>query len=102
MFGGLWAGFDTAEVPIGSVTNGVHGPTWAAREISALLGDPHSEVDDGSSSAVNDPQLWELRCELRRDAGRRGAQRGCARPGCSAARPRWSWAGRTPCSTRTC
>ena len=30
MFTGLWPGFDTAEVPIGSVTNGVHGPTWVA------------------------------------------------------------------------
>ncbi len=32
MFAPLWPGFDTAEVPIGSVTNGVHAPTWAARE----------------------------------------------------------------------
>ena len=46
MFGGLWPGFDTDEVPISSVTNGVHGPTWAAREITALLGE--SEVDTRS------------------------------------------------------
>ena len=26
----LWAGFDADEVPIGSVTNGVHGTTWEA------------------------------------------------------------------------
>ncbi|GAB2678093.1 alpha-glucan family phosphorylase [Nocardia goodfellowii] len=32
MFAALWPGFDAAEVPIGSVTNGVHAPTWAARE----------------------------------------------------------------------
>ncbi|BCN48515.1 alpha-1,4 glucan phosphorylase [Prescottella equi] len=32
MFESLWPGFDAAEVPIGSVTNGVHAPTWAARE----------------------------------------------------------------------
>lgn len=32
MFAPLWPGFDTTEVPIGSVTNGVHAPTWAARE----------------------------------------------------------------------
>ncbi|SDE12918.1 alpha-glucan family phosphorylase [Rhodococcus tukisamuensis] len=32
MFSGLWPGFDATEVPIGSVTNGVHAPTWAARE----------------------------------------------------------------------
>ena len=30
MFAGLWPGFDTREVPIGSVTNGVHAPTWVA------------------------------------------------------------------------
>ena len=32
MFAPLWPGFDAAEVPIGSITNGVHAPTWAARE----------------------------------------------------------------------
>ncbi|MBF6457359.1 alpha-glucan family phosphorylase [Nocardia cyriacigeorgica] len=32
MFASLWPGFDAAEVPIGSITNGVHAPTWAARE----------------------------------------------------------------------
>ena len=36
MFTGLWPGFDTAEVPIGSITNGVHGPTWVAPEIMSL------------------------------------------------------------------
>ena len=37
MFAGLWPGFDTSEVPIGSVTNGVHTPTWVAPEFLALL-----------------------------------------------------------------
>ncbi|WP_068030898.1 alpha-glucan family phosphorylase [Nocardia mexicana] len=32
MFAPLWPGFDASEVPIGAVTNGVHAPTWAARE----------------------------------------------------------------------
>jgi len=36
MFAGLWPGFDTREVPIGSVTNGVHTPTWVAPEILFL------------------------------------------------------------------
>jgi glycogen phosphorylase len=36
MFTGLWPGFDTSEVPIGSITNGVHGPTWVAPEIMSL------------------------------------------------------------------
>ncbi len=38
MFAGLWPGFDTGEVPIGSVTNGVHTPTWVAPQILALTG----------------------------------------------------------------
>jgi glycogen phosphorylase len=36
MFGSLWRGFDTADVPITSVTNGVHAPTWVAREVMEL------------------------------------------------------------------
>lgn len=54
MFANLWPGFDTDEVPIGSVTNGVHGPTWAAKE---LTGEPHAALDD--------VRLWELRGRLR-------------------------------------
>jgi glycogen phosphorylase len=54
MFGGLWSGFDTREVPITSVTNGVHGPTWTAREMGSL----GEELDDHG--------LWELRCKLRK------------------------------------
>ena len=33
MFADLWPGFDVDEVPITSVTNGVHAPTWMARDI---------------------------------------------------------------------
>jgi starch phosphorylase len=33
MFSNLWPGFDASEVPITSVTNGVHAPTWMAREV---------------------------------------------------------------------
>lgn len=67
MFGGLWQGFDSDEVPIGSVTNGVHGPTWAAREISKLLGDTEMDTEVGLSgfAQVTDSLLWELRCGLR-------------------------------------
>ncbi|WP_026425181.1 alpha-glucan family phosphorylase [Actinokineospora inagensis] len=65
MFGGLWPGFDTGEVPITSVTNGVHGPTWAAREITAVIGDPTDEGYQGVDPSVGDGHLWELRCALR-------------------------------------
>ena len=36
MFAGLWPGFDERDVPIASITNGVHAPTWVAREIFEL------------------------------------------------------------------
>ena len=36
MFGGLWPEFDSDERPIISITNGVHAPTWVAREIFEL------------------------------------------------------------------
>jgi starch phosphorylase len=58
MFAGLWPGFDTAEVPIGSITNGVHAPTWVAREISDL-------GDSQSAAAADAEQLWEIRRRLR-------------------------------------
>jgi starch phosphorylase len=62
MFRGLWPQFDVEEVPIGSVTNGVHGPTWAARELTGLLG----ESDNGCGVlSVSDTSLWDLRCTLR-------------------------------------
>jgi glycogen phosphorylase len=67
MFHALWPGFDTTEVPIGSVTNGVHGPTWAATEMSRLLGEPYSDPGAGPSEVepITDQGLWELRCMLR-------------------------------------
>jgi glycogen phosphorylase len=58
MFAGLWPGFDTAEVPIGSITNGVHAPTWVAREVS--------ELGDAEAAASADPaRLWAIRRQLR-------------------------------------
>ncbi|TQI94524.1 alpha-glucan family phosphorylase [Amycolatopsis cihanbeyliensis] len=70
MFARLWPGFDDPEVPISAVTNGVHGPTWVAREMSALLGGSDEEWghDGGEPSArpeVGDQQLWDLRRDLR-------------------------------------
>jgi starch phosphorylase len=62
MFGGLWSGFDADEVPIGSVTNGVHGHTWEAREVTALIGDPD---DDSRAASVPAESLWSLRTTLR-------------------------------------
>src|ERR1700743_2561692 len=58
MFAGLWPGFDTAEVPIGSITNGVHAPTWVAREVSDL-------GDSESAAGAPAESLWTIRRQLR-------------------------------------
>jgi glycogen phosphorylase len=68
MFAGLWPGFDTAEVPIGSVTNGVHTPTWVAPEILPLTGTAPGEVggwDWDQAASAPAAQLWHARNTLR-------------------------------------
>ena len=54
MFDELWPGFDAAEVPIGSITNGVHGRTWAAPEWVQLGRDL-----TGSVEALREPSMWQ-------------------------------------------
>ncbi len=65
MFTGLWPGFDTAEVPIGSVTNGVHGPSWVAPEILSLAGQQHDEAQAWQQIAADPARIWKLRKLLR-------------------------------------
>ena len=69
MFGELWPGFDADEVPITSVTNGVHAPTWTDREVvqlaQAKFGTSDSTSCDWLSDAVTDEELWALRGRLR-------------------------------------
>jgi starch phosphorylase len=71
MFADLWPGFDTSEVPITSVTNGVHAPTWMARHILDIA---EREVglevlqEGGGWDAidrVSDAELWRVRNTLR-------------------------------------
>jgi starch phosphorylase len=64
MFAGLWPGFDTREVPIGSVTNGVHTPTWVAPEILRLTGASPSWDWEHAAVAAG-AELWETRRVLR-------------------------------------
>ncbi|MFC4501938.1 MULTISPECIES: glycosyltransferase family 1 protein [Streptomyces] len=77
MFAGLWPGFDADEVPITSVTNGVHAPTWVAPEVLRLgarqVGAQRAEdalaVGAGDRwdvvADIPDQDIWELRRELR-------------------------------------
>ncbi|MFF0788822.1 glycosyltransferase family 1 protein [Streptomyces spiralis] len=77
MFSGLWPGFDPDEVPITSVTNGVHAPTWVAPEVFRLgarqIGAQRTEdaLSVGGSDRwdavadIPDEDIWELRRDLR-------------------------------------
>ena len=56
MFNELWPGFDPGEVPIGSITNGVHAPTWAAPQWLEL-GRELLGSDDLNS--LREPAVWE-------------------------------------------
>jgi starch phosphorylase len=71
MFKGLWAGFDEADVPITSITNGVHAPTWVARDVyelaereSILIEFEHSE-NWGAVDKVPAASLWQTKRALR-------------------------------------
>jgi starch phosphorylase len=71
MFGSLWEGFDASEVPITTVTNGVHAPTWVAREVLELAEREVGPalVEDGADwegiSKVPDDAIWSTRRLLR-------------------------------------
>jgi len=87
MFSGLWPGFDVAEVPITSVTNGVHAPTWVAPELTELVAgsadppggaavvagghglravaDPADDPTFWDRAACDPPRIWALRRLLR-------------------------------------
>ena len=73
MFQDLYPGFDVPEVPIGSVTNGVHRRTWTSAHMDDLykkaLGDVDiSSLSDWSAlSTLTDHELTETRGALRAD-----------------------------------
>ncbi|MBO3746381.1 alpha-glucan family phosphorylase [Streptosporangiaceae bacterium NEAU-GS5] len=70
MFQGLWPGFDIDEVPIGSITNGVHAPTWVGREVMELAGRELPTMIDSaqgweSVQKLSDGDIWEIRGRMR-------------------------------------
>ncbi len=74
MFNDLWPGFDEADVPISSITNGVHAPTWTARELvelgtqSSSSGDPfegHGAASFDGVDRIPSGELWGTRRMLR-------------------------------------
>ena len=74
MFNGIWKGYFPEESHVGYVTNGVHYPTWAAREWKALYHkyfDKNFENDQSNEKIweaiynVPDDEIWELRVKLK-------------------------------------
>ncbi|MGH9072610.1 MAG: alpha-glucan family phosphorylase [Acidimicrobiales bacterium] len=73
MFAPLWPGIEVEEVPITSVTNGVHAATWVSPEMDDLVTRAvlptwsEAEPDDWARfDTIPDDQLWRAR-ELGRD-----------------------------------
>jgi starch phosphorylase len=71
MFDGLWGGFDAEEVPIASITNGVHAPTWVDRRVMDLaekhLGPETTEEARGWEHVdrIPDEEIWAARRQMR-------------------------------------
>ncbi|GAA4660523.1 alpha-glucan family phosphorylase [Arthrobacter cryoconiti] len=70
MFSGLWQGFDHEDIPITSVTNGVHVPTWVDPQLAELAREKFgADVLDGPDWSkvyeVSDEDVWALRRRLR-------------------------------------
>ncbi len=94
-------------MPITSITNGVHAPTWVHPALKAVseraFGDAHTDAHDWTDGeVVSDGELWGVRAgdEAASSCPRRGA--GCAasvRATGSGVEP--AWVDRT-CSTPRC
>ncbi|KJK55877.1 alpha-glucan family phosphorylase [Saccharothrix sp. ST-888] len=77
MFNGLWPGFDATEIPITSITNGVHAPTWIDPAVVRLgateIGLERAEDAMMTGEAkrwtglerIGNAEIWELRRTLR-------------------------------------
>ncbi len=58
----LWPEKSIDDVPIGSVTNGVHARTWLAGDLAAHLGGDWSRIRE-----LSDDELWRIHLSLKRD-----------------------------------
>ena len=101
MFEGLWPGFDDDEVPITSITNGVHAPTWVDRKVYALatkhlLSEGARDVPDYDVWAriidIPGDEIWATKRELREQLvleARRRMKLSWLQRGASPAELRW-------------
>jgi starch phosphorylase len=73
MFEGLWPGFDAPEIPITSITNGVHAPTWVDHRMIELaekyIGPQITQEAKAWEEIDKVPakELWAVRRQLRSD-----------------------------------
>jgi glycogen phosphorylase len=73
MFQGLWRSFDTSEVPITQITNGVHHLTWVQRDLLELLETPSGSPSEGDGydwdalRSVDSKTIWALKRRMRED-----------------------------------
>ena len=108
MFNELWPGFDTSEVPIGSITNGVHAPTWAAPQWlelgRELLGVAIRRANPpcGSGCSRSIPGTCGGSARNCASSSSTTSGPGCAAPGSSVVRRRPNWVGLQRLSIRTC
>ncbi|TFD09439.1 MULTISPECIES: alpha-glucan family phosphorylase [unclassified Cryobacterium] len=69
MFNGLWPGFDSADVPITSITNGVHAQSWTDPALKSLahtkLGTSDTTTANWASADVSNQDLWSVRGQMR-------------------------------------
>lgn len=74
MWRGLWPETAEAEIPIRSITNGAHAPTWVAAEMDRLyrkfLDKNWMQRHDDPTlwtrvTKIPDEALWKIRCELK-------------------------------------
>ena len=92
MFEGLWPGFDSSEVPIASITNGVHAPTWVDRRVFALAEATLGQADFTRVDAVPPSDVWRVRGEMRAQLvteARRRVRSSWHKRGATAAELRW-------------
>lgn len=69
LFEPLFPGWDTNEIPIGHITNGVHMPTWDSKEADEIWTEACgkdrwlglSDTLGSDISKVSDERLWEMR-----------------------------------------
>jgi len=98
MFDGLWPGFDDTEVPITSITNGVHAPTWVDRRVYELaakhLGTTEVAERDAWAGIIDIPndEIWAAKREMREQLvieGRRRMKSSWLKRGASPAELGW-------------